>query len=954
MHDIYKEPDFINRHIGPSQDEINEMLDAIGYDSLDDMMAAIVPQDIQNFDRLGIGAPMGERAALGILKQMACKNTIARNFIGQGYYGTITPPVILRNLLENPGWYTAYTPYQPEISQGRLEALVNYQQMVVDLTGMEIANASLLDEATAAVEAMTLAQRQSKSKTNLFLVADTVFPQTLDVLKARTKPLDIEIQVCAPSEMSGKDAFGIMLQYPDANGNIDDYTDVAKAAKDSGAVLTVATDLLALTLLKPPGEWGADIVFGSSQRFGVPLGFGGPHAAFFAAHDDYKRAMPGRIVGVSVDKDGKPAYRLALQTREQHIRRDKATSNICTAQVLLANIAGMYAVWHGPEGLKQIAERVHAFTCAFATSLKKSGYETCSAFFDTLHIETDKANDIYKAALKQNINLCRKDGGILVSFDETTTAQDILDLCALFGCEIPDLDARPETSIDKDLQRGSSYLTHPVFHKYRSETEMLRYLKSLEDRDIALNRSMIPLGSCTMKLNAAAEMLPVTWPEFSDIHPFAPSDQTAGYREMIAELEDMLCKITGFSGVSLQPNSGAMGEYAGLMVIQAWHESRGDHHRNICLIPQSAHGTNPASAVLAGMKVVVVGCDENGNIDVADLKDKAGEHKDNLAALMVTYPSTHGVFETSIREICTIIHDHGGQVYMDGANLNAMVGAARPGEFGADVMHMNLHKTFCIPHGGGGPGVGPIGAAEHLTPFLPGHSIVKTGGEQAIAPMTAAPFGSALILTISWMYIKMMGGEGLKRASQVAVLNANYLKTRLSEGYQILYTGKNGMVAHECILDTRKFKNDHGINVDDIAKRLMDFGFHAPTMSWPVVHTLMIEPTESESKEELDRFADAMLKIRSEIQDIVDGKLELPDSTLTNAPHTMSLICGNEWDRAYSREDAAFPLQWLRNHKYWPPVSRVDNAAGDRNFSCTCPPMEAYETPAPRSNKNAA
>ncbi len=938
MNPIFAEPDFINRHIGPSSDEIDQMLAAVGYDSLDDMMAAVVPDDIQNFDRLGIGAPMGERAALDILKGIASKNKICKNFIGQGYYGTITPPVILRNLLENPGWYTAYTPYQPEISQGRLEALVNYQQMVIDLTGMEIANASLLDEATAAVEAMTLAQRQSKSKSNVFLVADTVFPQTLDVLKARAKPLDIEIKLCAPSEMT-QDCFGILLQYPDANGAVQDYSQIKK----DGAIICVATDLLALTLLKPPGEWGADIVFGSSQRFGVPLGFGGPHAAFFAARDDYKRAMPGRIVGVSVDKDGKPAYRLALQTREQHIRRDKATSNICTAQVLLANIAGMYAVWHGPEGLKQIAQRVHAFTCAFAVSLKKAGFEVSENFFDTLHIKTQKAEDIYKAALAKGINLCLKDGALLISCDETTTAEDIQKLCDLFGCDIPDFEKAPESIIPKSLKRTSDYLTHPVFHKFRSETEMLRYLKSLEDKDIALNRSMIPLGSCTMKLNATAEMLPVTWPEFANIHPFAPVDQTSGYREMIAELEDMLCKITGFAGVSLQPNSGAMGEYAGLMVIQAYHESRGDAHRNICLIPQSAHGTNPASAVLAGLNVVVVGCDENGNIDVADLKAKASEHKDNLSSLMVTYPSTHGVFETSIREICKIIHDNGGQVYMDGANLNAMVGAARPGEFGADVMHMNLHKTFCIPHGGGGPGVGPIGAAAHLKPFLPGHNIIKTGGEKAIAPMTAAPFGSALILTISWMYIKMMGGEGLKRASQVAVLNANYLKKRLGEGYQILYTGKNGMVAHECILDTRKFKNDHGVNVDDIAKRLMDFGFHAPTMSWPVVHTLMIEPTESESKEELDRFADAMLKIRAEISSIENGKIELADSPLTNAPHTMGLICGDEWNRKYNREDAAFPLPYLRAQKYWPPVSRVDNAMGDRNFSCTCPPMETYE-----------
>lgn len=954
MNPIFAEPDFINRHIGPSADEITEMLGAIGFENLDDMMAAVVPQDIQNFDRLGIGAPMGERAALDILKGIAAQNKTYKNFIGQGYYGTITPPVILRNLLENPGWYTAYTPYQPEISQGRLEALVNYQQMVIDLTGMEIANASLLDEATAAVEAMTLAQRQSKSKSNKFIVADNIYSQTLDVLKARAKPLDIDIVLSSPSDITSQDAFGILLQYPDKNGVVSDYKDVAQSASENGAVVCVATDLMALTLLKPPGEWGADIVFGSSQRFGVPLGFGGPHAAFFAAHDAYKRAMPGRIVGVSVDADGKPAYRLALQTREQHIRRDKATSNICTAQVLLANIAGMFAVWHGPEGLKQIATRIHAFTSAFAQCLKSAGFDVGGDYFDTLHIKTDKSDEIYKTALNNGINLHRNSDGLLVSCDEVTTVDDINALCKIFGINAPDFNAAPTTSYPDNLARKSEYLTHPVFHKYRSETEMLRYLKYLEDKDIALNRSMIPLGSCTMKLNAAAEMLPVTWPEFSDIHPFSPVDQTDGYQEMINELQDMLCKITGFAGVSLQPNSGAMGEYAGLMVIQAYHAARGDTDRNICLIPQSAHGTNPASAVLAGMTVVVVGCDDNGNIDVADLKAKAEEHKDNLSSLMVTYPSTHGVFETSIREICKIIHDNGGQVYMDGANLNAMVGAARPGEFGADVMHMNLHKTFCIPHGGGGPGVGPIGAAEHLKPFLPGHGLVKIGGDKAIAPMTAAPYGSALILTISWMYIKMMGGEGLKRASQVAVLNANYLKKRLSEGYKILYTGNKDMVAHECILDTRKFKNDHGVNVDDIAKRLMDFGFHAPTMSWPVVHTLMIEPTESESKEELDRFADAMLQIRREIKQIEDGSVDLTDSPLTNAPHTMQLISANDWGRKYNREDAAFPLPYLRAQKYWPPVSRVDNAMGDRNFSCTCPPMEAYETGQIASDKDAA
>ena len=935
MDAIFQEQNFIPRHIGPDDSEISAMLDVVGYDNLDDLMQAVVPQSIYNPKDMDIGAPMAERTALEILKKIASKNTVAKNYIGQGYYGTITPPVILRNLLENPGWYTAYTPYQPEISQGRLEALINFQQMVIDLTGMEIANASLLDEATAAAEAMLLAQRQSKSKSNVFLVSDAVLPQTIDVLKARAKPLGIDVQICKADNMAGIDAFGLMLQYPDARGQVHNYQSLIKK---TNAIVTVATDLMALTLLKPPGEWGADIVFGSSQRFGVPLGFGGPHAAFFATKDEFKRVIPGRIVGVSTDRDGKPAYRLALQTREQHIRRDKATSNICTAQVLLANIAGMYAVWHGAEGLTKIAQRIHGFTSTFADALKGGSFNIEGHFFDTLYIETDKANDILKKATSENINIFKSDNALQISFDETTTPKDVIALCEVFDITAPDFNTAPKTDIPDSLKRTSDFLSHPVFHEYRSETEMLRYLKSLEDKDTSLNRSMIPLGSCTMKLNAAAEMLPVSWSEFSDIHPFAPADQTTGFHELITDLEDMLCKITGFAGVSVQPNSGAMGEYAGLMAIADYHESRGNMHRNICLIPQSAHGTNPASAVQAGMKVVVVDCDEQGNVDVEDLKSKASEHAENLAALMVTYPSTHGVFEQAIVEICDIIHQHGGQVYMDGANLNAMVGAAKPADFGADVMHMNLHKTFCIPHGGGGPGVGPIGVAAHLKPFLPGHVHSKNKNPA----MTAAPYGSALILTISWMYIKMMGDAGLKKASQVAVLNANYLARRLSEGYKILYTGKNNLIAHECILDTRKLKNDHGINVDDIAKRLMDFGFHAPTMSWPVVHTLMVEPTESESKDELDRFADAMLKIRAEAEDIITEKMTLDDSPLTNAPHTMQVVFANDWDRQYSREDAAFPLPYLRQNKYWPSVGRVDNAMGDRNFSCTCPPMEEY------------
>ncbi|MGM0422433.1 MAG: aminomethyl-transferring glycine dehydrogenase [Pseudomonadota bacterium] len=946
MDPVLQPENFINRHIGPSEDEINAMLAELGYDSLDHLSNTVVPASILDADALDLDAAHSEYQALTALRKMADKNIVNRSLIGQGYFDTITPPIIQRNVLENPGWYTAYTPYQPEISQGRLEALLNYQQMIIDLTGMEIANASLLDEASAAAEAMSLAKRISKSKSKRFLVADTVYPQTLAVIQARAEPLDIEIITCPAEEMAAEDDFyGVLLQYPDATGEVKDHSTLAASLKDKGAVICVATDLLALTLLTPPGEWGADIVLGSSQRFGVPLGFGGPHAAFFATHDAYKRSVPGRIVGVSEDASGKPAYRLALQTREQHIRRDKATSNICTAQVLLANMAGFYAVWHGPDGLKAIAERVHTYTALLAGQLEQAGYQVTGQFFDTVTITTgDKTDAILDAAEQAGINLNKQnDTTLSLSLDEKTDADEIRLLCSVFDCAVPDFATRPAARLPKNLQRKSAYLTHPVFHIHRSETEMLRYLKSLEDKDIALNRSMIPLGSCTMKLNATAEMMPVTWPEFANIHPFAPAAQTAGYRELITGLEDMLAAITGFDGVSLQPNSGATGEYAGLLVIQAWHQSRGDDHRNICLIPQSAHGTNPASAVMAGMKVVVIKCDDKGNVDLEDLKAKSEQYANTLAALMVTYPSTHGVFENDIVEICEIIHRNGGQVYMDGANLNAMVGLAKPGAFGADVMHMNLHKTFCIPHGGGGPGVGPIGVGAHLKPFLPSHPVVQTGGDQAIAPLTAAPYGSALILTISWMYIKMMGASGLKKATQIAILNANYLARRLSHGYNILYTGQDGLVAHECILDTRAFKTDLDVSVDDIAKRLMDFGFHAPTMSWPVVHTLMIEPTESESKDELDRFADAMLEIRNEIQAIADQKINLEDSPLRHAPHSLETICADHWDRQYRREQAAFPLPYLRAQKYWPPVSRIDNAFGDRNFICTCPPLEAYE-----------
>ncbi len=936
---------FRTRHIGPSEQDISDMLGALGYTSLDALTSTVVPKPIQNTE-LDLDIPCSETEALAKLKTIADKNVVNRSLIGQGYYGTITPPVIQRNLFENPGWYTAYTPYQPEISQGRLEALVNYQQTVIDLTGMEIANASLLDEGTAAAEAITLARRMSKSKSDVFLVADTVFPHTLDVVVARAEPLGIQVMVCTLEDMASyDDVFGVLLQYPDMQGDIIELSGLTQNLKDKGAIIAVASDLLALTLLTPPGEWGADIVVGSSQRFGVPLGYGGPHAGFFATHDAYKRSVPGRIVGVSVDVTGKPAYRLALQTREQHIRRDKATSNICTAQVLLANIAGMYAVWHGAEGLTRIATRVHHYTTLLRAMLTKAGYEIVNgACFDTLTINSgDKTDALYQAALESGVNLFKNEDGLRLSLslDERTTDNELNTLAKIFGCEVITADTT-QSSLPKNLIRTSEFLTHPVFKMYRSETQMLRYLKSLEDKDIALNRSMIPLGSCTMKLNATAEMMPVSWPEFSDIHPFAPAEQTKGYAELISSFEGMLCAITGFDAVSLQPNSGAMGEYAGLRVIQAYHDSRGEAHRNICLIPSSAHGTNPASAVMCGMKVVVVKCDENGNVDLADLKEKADAHSDNLAALMVTYPSTHGVFEEDIIEICDTVHQHGGQVYMDGANLNALVGLAKPGSFGADVMHMNLHKTFCIPHGGGGPGVGPIGVGAHLAPFLPGHRYNAGAPDTAIAPMTAAPFGSASILPISWMYITLMGAEGLREASQVAILNANYLAHRLREGFDILYTGREDLVAHECILDTRKFKTTANVSVDDIAKRLMDFGFHAPTMSWPVVHTLMIEPTESESRDELDRFADAMLKIRVEIKAIENGEIEHNDSALAHAPHGIDVICANEWDRKYTREDAAFPLAATRQHKYWPPVGRVDNAQGDRNFVCTCPPLEDY------------
>ncbi len=952
LSDLEQKNDFIRRHIGPSEDDIKSMLKTVGAASLDDLVAKTVPAAILEKAAPVIGEPMTEYEALQKLGEMAAQNTVARSLIGLGYYDTVTPNVILRNVLQNPGWYTAYTPYQPEISQGRLEALINFQQTVMDLTDMPLANASLLDEATAAAEAMTLAKRMNLKESNIFLVASDCHPQTIAVIETRAKPLGIEVVTGAPADLVGKDGFGILLQYPTTTGDAPDYAGIAATAKSKNIVVSVATDLLALTLLKPPGEWGADIVIGSAQRFGVPLGFGGPHAAFMAVKDEFKRSVPGRIVGVSVDSKGKPAYRLALQTREQHIRREKATSNICTAQVLLANIAGFYAVYHGPQGLKTIAQRIHRLTSILAAGLVKLGFEIENETgFDTLTIDVGtRAQDILARAENHGINLRDfGDGCLGISLDEKSTRAEVFTLWQIFsgqsafGFSVEALDETAPDRIPQPLARTSAYLTHPTFNLYHSETEMLRYLRHLEQKDIALNRSMIPLGSCTMKLNATVEMIPISWPQFCDIHPFAPAGQTEGYRLMLKDLEEKLCALTGFSAVTLQPNAGSQGEYSGLLVIRAYHESRGETKRNVCLIPSSAHGTNPATAIMAGMQVVIVACDENGNIDVSDLRAKAAAHKDHLAALMVTYPSTHGVFEEEIREICRIIHEYGGQVYMDGANFNALVGLALPGNIGADVMHMNLHKTFCIPHGGGGPGMGPIGVAEHLAPFLPGHPLNNNiGGSNAIGPVSAAPWGSASILPISWVYIALMGTEGLKRATQVAILNANYIAKKLEPHYATVYKGKNGLVAHECIIDTRPFKTSAHILVDDIAKRLMDFGFHAPTMSFPVPGTLMIEPTESESKPELDRFIAALINIREDISRIEKGEYPQGNNPLQQAPHTLADISANEWNRPYSRQTAAFPLPYVAADKYFTPVSRIDHAAGDRNLVCACPPLEAY------------
>ncbi|MBQ4853524.1 aminomethyl-transferring glycine dehydrogenase [Rhodanobacter sp. B2A1Ga4] len=943
LRDLEHHGAFIERHIGPDDAEIAQMLRVIGHDSLESMTDAIVPGSIKSAAPLALPQAVTEEEALAKIRAIADRNEVFRSFIGQGYYGTLTPNVILRNILENPAWYTAYTPYQAEISQGRMEALINFQTMCADLTGMEIANASLLDEATAAAEAMTLAKRSCKSKSNVFFVSNGVHPQTLEVVRTRAEPLGIELVVGADSDAAGTEAFGVLLQYPDTFGSINDYRAIADAVHARGGLVAVATDLLALTLIAAPGEWGADIVVGNSQRFGVPFGNGGPHAAFMACRDAYKRSMPGRLIGVSIDAEGKAAYRLTLQTREQHIRREKATSNICTAQVLLAVMASMYAVYHGPEGLTRIARRTHRLSAILAASLRQAGVKVGANFFDTLHITDVDADAVHARAETLHINLRQIHGTCIgISLDETTTRAEVIALAGLFGAEIDnidELDAATADALPAALLRQTDFLTHPVFNTHHSEHELLRYMRALADKDLAMDRTMIPLGSCTMKLNATAEMIPITWPEFGNIHPLAPTSQTTGYKELIDGLEAMLVECTGYDAVSLQPNSGAQGEYAGLLAIRAYHRSRNEAHRDICLIPESAHGTNPASAHLCGMSVVVTKCDANGNVDVEDIRRAAEKYSDRLAALMITYPSTHGVFEEDIVAICDIVHQHGGQVYTDGANMNALVGVAKPGKWGSDVSHLNLHKTFCIPHGGGGPGVGPCAVKSHLAPFLPR----KLGEESAVGMVSAASFGSASILPISWMYITMMGQQGLRKATQVALLNANYIAKRLAAHYPTLYTGRNGLVAHECILDLRPLKDATGIGAEDVAKRLIDFGFHAPTLSFPVSGTLMVEPTESESQIELDRFIDAMIQIRDEIRAIEEGKLDREDNPLKNAPHTATMVSASEWTHAYPRELAAFPLASLKLQKYWSPVARVDNVYGDKNIMCACIPVDAYK-----------
>ena len=951
LRDLEQHDAFLERHIGPNDAEIAHMLRTIGHDSLDALTDAIVPGSIKSKSALALPAPITEVEALAKIRAIADQNQVFRSFIGQGYHGTHTPNVILRNILENPAWYTAYTPYQAEISQGRMEALINFQTLVTDLTGMEIANASLLDEATAAAEAMTLAKRSAKSKSNVFVVSDGVHPQTLAVLRTRAEPLGIELVITDDAKAADVDGFGVLLQYPTTFGTVRDYAALADAVHARGGLVAVATDLLALTLIKAPGEWGADIVVGNSQRFGVPFGFGGPHAAFMACRDAFKRSMPGRLIGVSVDAEGKPAYRLTLQTREQHIRREKATSNICTAQVLLAVMASMYAVYHGPDGLTRIARRTHRLAAILATALRGAGVDVGNDFFDTLHVTGLDAAAIHAKSNAARINLRHVDAtSLCIALDETTTREDIVAIGQLFGVtlDVEALDADAEDALPASLARTSKFLTHPVFNTHHSEHEILRYMRMLADKDLALDRTMIPLGSCTMKLNATAEMIPVTWPEFGNIHPLSPADQAAGYKLLIDELEAMLVECTGYDAVSLQPNSGAQGEYAGLLAIRAFHASRGEAHRDICLIPESAHGTNPASAQMCGMRVVVTRCDANGNVDLDDIRRNAEKYSANLAALMITYPSTHGVFEEDVVAICDVVHQHGGQVYTDGANMNALVGVAQPGRWGSDVSHLNLHKTFCIPHGGGGPGVGPCAVKSHLAPFLPaafgtGGLHTQGVGKGDVGMVSAASFGSASILPISWMYITMMGAEGLRRATQVALLNANYIATRLAPHYETLYTGRNGLVAHECILDLRGIKDATGISAEDVAKRLIDFGFHAPTLSFPVAGTLMVEPTESESQHELDRFIDAMIQIRDEIRAVEDGRLDREDNPLKHAPHTATQVSASEWTHAYPRELAAFPLPVLKTHKYWPPVARVDNVHGDKNIFCACIPINEFK-----------
>ncbi|MCB0216692.1 MAG: aminomethyl-transferring glycine dehydrogenase [Chloroflexi bacterium] len=946
---------FARRHIGPGPEARDAMLQVIGRDSLDDLIEATVPESIRLSRPLELPEALGEHAALARLKRIAGQNEVWRSYIGMGYGGTLTPPVIQRNILENPGWYTQYTPYQAEIAQGRLEALLNYQTLVTELTGMEIANASLLDEGTAAAEAMSMAWSVAGQRADraVFFVSQDCHPQTLAVVQTRAEPLGIEVRVGDHASFDfDASVFGGLVQYPASDGRVEDHADFCARAHAVGALAIVAADLLSLALLTPPGEWGADVVIGNSQRFGVPMGYGGPHAAFFATREEHKRRMPGRLIGVTLDANGDTAFRMALQTREQHIRREKATSNICTAQVLLAVMAGMYGVWHGPDGIRRIAGRVNASARVLAAGLTRMGHRLVhDDFFDTLRIDPVglAQGDVHTAAEARRINLRYfADGTVGIALDETVTEGDLDDLLAVFDVDevldfsAADLAAELAPGYPGAHARRSDFMTHPIFQRFHSETDMMRYIKSLEAKDLSLTHSMIPLGSCTMKLNAAAELFPVTWPEFGQLHPFAPLEQTAGYQQLFDELETWLAEITGLPAVSLQPNSGAQGEYAGLQVIRAWHLSRGEDHRRVCLIPSSAHGTNPASAVMAGMDVVVVATDAHGNVDIADLRAKAEQHADRLAALMITYPSTHGVFETGIREICEIVHAKGGQVYMDGANMNAQVGLCRPGDFGADVLHLNLHKTFAIPHGGGGPGMGPIAAAEHLAAFLPGHPVIPTGGDGGLGPISAAPWGSASILVISWMYIAMLGPEGVADASRYAILNANYMAARLRGHYDVLYTGAKGTVAHEFILDLRQLKADSGISEVDVAKRLADYGFHAPTMSWPVGGTIMIEPTESESKVELDRLCDALIGIRAEIQDLLEGRSDAENNPLKRAPHTAAVVTADRWDRPYSRQQAAFPSAWTRDTKFWPSVGRVDDVYGDRNLICACPPIESY------------